>query len=145
MTQTLGERLATLRREKGISQAELARLLSLGQSTIAMYERDRRMPDPLALRRLADFFGVSVDYLLGRTEERTGPPVSVTRAQPLTVDEDAAAYATDPLFGPLIARLPHLTEEERQSLAEFWAWALRVIEKERGRRRGGAGSEDAGD
>ncbi|HAG07908.1 MAG: Helix-turn-helix domain protein [Clostridia bacterium 62_21] len=139
MAETLGERLAALRREKGISQAELARLLNLGQSTIAMYERDRRTPDPLTLRRLADFFGVSVDYLLGRTPERAGPPEGTARAQPAAAAEATPAYTADPLFGPLLARLPHLTEEERQSLAEFWAWALRVIEKERDRRRGGAG------
>lgn len=63
-----GGRLAALRREKGLTQAELANLLNLGQSTIAMYEKNQRQPDPETLERLADFFRVSVDYLLGRTD-----------------------------------------------------------------------------
>lgn len=65
---TLGGRLAELRREKDFSQAELANRLKLGQSTIAMYESDKRQPDPATLQRLADFFQVTTDYLLGRSD-----------------------------------------------------------------------------
>jgi len=67
---TLGGRLAELRREIDLSQAELANRLKLGQSTIAMYESDKRQPDPATLKRLADFFRVSTDYLLGRSDTR---------------------------------------------------------------------------
>ncbi|SHJ68127.1 Helix-turn-helix, partial [Desulfofundulus thermosubterraneus DSM 16057] len=49
-----GERLAFLRQQKGLSQAELARLLGVGQSTIAMYEKNKRLPDYQFLIRLAD-------------------------------------------------------------------------------------------
>ena len=52
---TFGQRLTFLRREKGFSQAELACRLNVGQSTIAMYERDRRSPDYKMLERLASF------------------------------------------------------------------------------------------
>ncbi|MCL6559314.1 MAG: helix-turn-helix domain-containing protein [Firmicutes bacterium] len=55
--------------QRGLSQAELARLLDVGQSTIAMYEKNRRSPDHQSLIRLADFFGVSTDYLLGSVDQ----------------------------------------------------------------------------
>jgi transcriptional regulator with XRE-family HTH domain len=64
----LKERLKELRSEKQITQRELANLLRLSPSTIAMYETGQRMPDPEILQRIADFFGVSTDYLLGRTD-----------------------------------------------------------------------------
>ncbi|MBO8138365.1 MAG: helix-turn-helix domain-containing protein [Desulfotomaculum sp.] len=67
---SFGERLAQLRKEKGLSQSRLASLLKLGQSTIAMYERNKREPDTATINKLADFFGVSVDYLLGRSSTR---------------------------------------------------------------------------
>jgi len=66
----LKERLKKLREEKSITQRELARLLQISPSTIAMYETEQRVPPVEILERIADFFNVSVDYLLGRTEIR---------------------------------------------------------------------------
>jgi len=136
-----GGRLAALRREKGLTQAELARSLNMGQSTIAMYEKNQRRPDPETLERLADFFQVSVDYLLGRTDSRArsgqkrtgeeGPPDHDSRE----LAPELRQVLTDPLFAELLTRLPGLTREEKESLAEHWSWALRVIEKERERRK----------
>lgn len=66
----LKDRLKELRSEKQITQRELANLLQLSPSTIAMYETGQRMPDPETLQRIADFFNVSTDFLLGRTDIR---------------------------------------------------------------------------
>lgn len=60
------KRLRMLRESRGISQEELALALSVSASAIGMYERGRREPDHDKLRALADYFSVSVDYLLGR-------------------------------------------------------------------------------
>jgi transcriptional regulator with XRE-family HTH domain len=137
--QPLGERLAALRKEKGLSQAELAKLLNIGQSTIAMYERNRRTPDPATLKRLADFFDVSVDYLLGRTNNRAGSgeksPYRHEEQRILLQEDRLLQSMTDPRFADLFRRIPELTQEEKESLAEYWEWALRVIEKERERRK----------
>lgn len=135
--QPLGERLAALRKEKGLSQAELAKLLNMGQSTIAMYERNRRTPDPTTLKRLADFFNVSVDYLLGRTDrrERLKEESRQQGEQPVLVREEQLPYlVADRRFAGLLKRVPDLSEEERALLAEGWEWALRVIEKKKTRR-----------
>ncbi|NHM26464.1 helix-turn-helix transcriptional regulator [Desulfofundulus sp. TPOSR] len=131
---SLGERLAYLRNQRGLSQAELARLLHMGQSTIAMYEKNRRSPDNQSLKRLADFFGVSTDYLLGRTDRPYGTGGEGAPGN-APHDEKLYAVAADPLFADLLRQVPDLTEEEKQSLVEHWEWALRFIKKERERRR----------
>ncbi|WP_026477351.1 helix-turn-helix domain-containing protein [Alkaliphilus transvaalensis] len=64
----LASRLKLLRKGKGISQKVLAASMELSTSTIAMYETSQRDPDTTTLQKLADFFNVSVDYLLGRTD-----------------------------------------------------------------------------
>lgn len=55
-----------LRENKKITQKELARLFKVAESTISMYERNEREPSFSFVEKLADFFDVSVDYLLGR-------------------------------------------------------------------------------
>jgi len=67
---TLGQRLKELRDEKNMVQADIADLLEVSKSTIGMYEQDRRDPDTEKLNKLANYFNVSTDYLLGRTDLR---------------------------------------------------------------------------
>lgn len=66
----IGKRLKMLREELGLSQKELGAKLSVSSSTIGMYEVDKRTPDANMIERIADFFQVSADYLLGRTRNR---------------------------------------------------------------------------
>lgn len=66
----LGERLALLRKEKGLTQEELAQALNITRSALSLYEIGKRDPDTETLRKIAGFFNVSVDYLLGRTDIR---------------------------------------------------------------------------
>jgi len=67
----LGDKLKELREEKKLTQADLAKLLNISPSTIGMWEQNRRSPDNEALKKLADIFEVSIDYLLGRNNFRT--------------------------------------------------------------------------
>ena len=61
------KRLTLLRTEKSISQKDLAHHLHLSPGTISNYENGRHSPDPDTLCNIADFFHVSVDYLLNRS------------------------------------------------------------------------------
>ncbi len=61
-------RLKQLRKERGISQVRLAMELSVSQHTISRYETGERETNYAMLIRIADFFDVSVDYLLERTD-----------------------------------------------------------------------------
>lgn len=60
-------RLKLLRKEKGLNQTELAKEFNITSRTISQYEKGIRTPDLIQLDRLANFFNVSTDYLLGRT------------------------------------------------------------------------------
>ena len=62
------EKLKELRKQMGKTQADIARYLGISYPAYAHYESGRRDPDPHSLNKLADYFGVSVDYLLGRKE-----------------------------------------------------------------------------
>lgn len=64
------KRLKILREELGLTQKELGAKLSVSSSTIGMYEVNKRIPDANMIEKIADFFQVSVDYLLGRTRNR---------------------------------------------------------------------------
>lgn len=61
------KRLKELRNEKGVSQLKLAEHIKISQQAIAKWETEKSTPDPYTLCQLADFFNVTVDYLLGRT------------------------------------------------------------------------------
>lgn len=74
------ERLTKLRKERSYSQEELGNFLNLSKSTIAMYETGRREPDHETLDKIANFFKVSTDYLLGRTGERRSAETVIKEA-----------------------------------------------------------------
>lgn len=61
-------RLKKLRKERHISQVRLAMELNMSQNTISRYETEEREADYKTLIAIADYFNVSIDYLLGRTE-----------------------------------------------------------------------------
>ena len=60
------------REQRGLSQREPAKMVGVAASTIGMYEAGRREPDFETEEALADFFNVSTDYLLGRTDSPNG-------------------------------------------------------------------------
>lgn len=66
----LGARIKLLREELGLKQEELAKKLSVSPSAIGMYERDLREPNNELTLRIANFFNVSIDYLLGKSDAR---------------------------------------------------------------------------
>ncbi|MBP1991668.1 helix-turn-helix domain-containing protein [Paenibacillus eucommiae] len=66
-----GKRLAEIRNSKGISQYELADRLKFTRTQLANYEQGKREPDFTTLITLADYFNVSLDYLLGRTDQKS--------------------------------------------------------------------------
>lgn len=76
MMSSFGERFKELRLEKQLTQQELADNinkiynLTFGKSAVSQYENNKRTPEIYALEKFADFFNVSIDYLLGRTNER---------------------------------------------------------------------------
>lgn len=62
-------RLKELRKSRGISQLKLAIDLNMNQNTVSRYENLEREADYVTLIKIADYFDVSIDYLLGRNDE----------------------------------------------------------------------------
>lgn len=62
------DRLKQLRSEKGLVQKDMAIFLNITTSAYGYYEQGKRNPDPKTLIKLSDFFNVSVDYLLDKTD-----------------------------------------------------------------------------
>jgi len=63
-------RLKKLRKEKKISQLKLALDLNMNQNSISRYENNERQADYATLIKFADYFNVTLDYLLGRTNNK---------------------------------------------------------------------------
>jgi len=61
----IGERLADLRKDKGLKQVDLAKKLVISVHTLSNYEREKSTPDDEMKIKIANFFNISLDYLLG--------------------------------------------------------------------------------
>lgn len=83
----VGKKIKDLRTKNNITLKKLGEMLCLGESTISMYENNKRNPDYGTLLRIAEIFDVSIDYLLGRTEVKY--PINE-----LPNDFDAAYFRT---------------------------------------------------
>ena len=66
----IGEILKELRKEKNLLQKDIAKYLNITTSAYGYYEQEKRSPDIEIIKKLADFFDVSTDYLLGRSKNR---------------------------------------------------------------------------
>lgn len=64
----LSENLTRLREQKGVYLKEVAPILDVSVGTVSNYEHGVHSPDPETLIQLADYYDVSIDYLVGRTE-----------------------------------------------------------------------------
>ena len=65
----IGERLAELRKDKKLSQKELGEKLKISTYTVSSYEREKSTPDDEMKIKIAKFFNISLDYLLGLIDE----------------------------------------------------------------------------
>ena len=64
------ERIKELRQEKNLTQTQLGEIIGVKHFSIYSYEKGRACPEMKGLVALADYFGVSMDYLAGRTDKR---------------------------------------------------------------------------
>lgn len=141
-TNVFGRRLAALRKERDLSQYKLAELLRYSRGQIANYEQGKRKPDFETLNNLADFFGVSMDYLLGRTNIRqplnkidvqyiirnenlqlSAGEAPLTQEQRLAVlralDNPTASQTVKPVLGQIHAGVPLLAEQNWEGQVEI--------------------------
>ncbi|KIL74180.1 helix-turn-helix domain-containing protein [Bacillus badius] len=83
-----GARLRELRKKKKMTMKELGAKFSLAESTISGYENGNRKPDLELINAFADFFEVSVDYLLGRTDNPETKSTITVAGQSVSLSPD---------------------------------------------------------
>ena len=99
-------RLKELRESKGMTQRDFAAEFGVSKGTVGMWESGAREPRAIdEINRIADYFGVSTDYLLGRTEEKE---------KPTPEEGDGPALNTR-----LVERLIQLSPEEQEKVEAF--------------------------
>jgi transcriptional regulator with XRE-family HTH domain len=109
------ERLKMLRKEAGLNQTELGKELNKTKNNISQYESGKRSPDLETLKKIADLFQTTTDYLLGRTDHPRGRLVTVEELEqflPARVARDLSLelYVDD--------KPMELTEETKEQIRE---------------------------
>ncbi len=112
-----GDIISALRAEKGIYQKELADYLKVSIGTVSNYEQGIHNPDFNTLCSIADFYEVSLDYLLGRTKIRAG------------VDKLNQELTTDYTTADLLNSALQLNPASTRSLVEYLD--LLILKQER--------------
>jgi transcriptional regulator with XRE-family HTH domain len=99
-----GKRLKKLRNEKKLTQTELGKIINVTKVSISGYENGDRTPDTDNLRRLADYFDVTSDYLLGRSDH---PALKKE-------ESEAEKILNDPQTNLMFNNWKGMSEEERE-------------------------------
>jgi transcriptional regulator with XRE-family HTH domain len=106
--------LISLRNEKGIDRETLAKHLNITYSSVAKYETGERTPNAEMLTKIAEFFNVSIDFLLGRTKIR--------------IEEDDFVLPDGDRLLRRISKSP-MTKEQKEAFLKSIESMLEVLEK----------------
>ena len=109
------KRLKNLRSEAKINQTDLARALGVTQGTIGNWETGKRIPDAETLKEVANYFNVSVDYLIGNDTK-----------------EESQAYFDDPKIKMLARNLSQISDEDRKTVIDAIEGTIRAYKKAKG-------------
>lgn len=102
---TLGSRIKNLREKRDIKQVDFAKKLGVSNVVLSRYESDERKPDYDTLQTIAEFFGVSTDYLLSGTEN---------------VNKEFESWVNDPRSKILFKEFNESSEEQKEALLKMW-------------------------
>lgn len=91
----LSDRLFSLRKDKKLSRQAVADAIGIASKSYERYEKNERDPDAPVLVALASFFGVSVEFLLGRTDEQLGPNGIILHVYYFGTPESVRAFVED--------------------------------------------------
>lgn len=106
------ERLNELIKQKGVTRTTLTKELHIGANQIKYWENNGNVPDGLTLIKLADYFNVSVDYLLGKTDKKNK---ATPKEQPISEIEKE-----------LLELTANMDEDEKNAVLGY---AARIISK----------------
>lgn len=117
----LGNILSKLRKNKGLSQRAFANAFGISSGAVAMWETNKRLPDIETLIRLAEFYDVSLEYLLGRSEEKSG----FSNKDLTQREKDLITYFHNS------CNTPSLTFNDKERLTTFFPYATVLHDEEK--------------
>lgn len=107
-----GEKLAKARKEKGLTQEQLAEMIGVAKSTLTGYEKGNREPDVIKIKKLIKILEIDADYLLGTdiyAEKKDSPTLSTEHQEVLSAYDNADLH--DKNLARMALRLPTLKED----------------------------------
>ncbi len=102
--------LKKLRLSRGLTQEKMAIILGVARTTYTQYETEASEPDLKMLKKMSDFFGASIDYILGDEAQKETPAL---------VKKDEREIGYDDFSYALHNESKELTEENKQKLLEM--------------------------
>jgi HTH-type transcriptional regulator, competence development regulator len=121
----LGDRLRRLRLEKKLTQEELGKKINVTKVSISGYENGNRTPDTETLQKLADFFNVTTDYLLGRTDNPNPPESDDKELGTLAkINQLIKDYGIGQMGFFDIEKWKSLSEEEIEEIIKHFEWVV---------------------
>lgn len=121
---TLGDRMKLIRKENNLTQEEFGKIFGLTKYSISLYESNKTSPNDNFKTKMASYFNVSVDWLLGLTDEKL--PADKIKEASVIYRKTREHFLDD-----FLKKVPDLTEKEKSSLEDHLDFALKLIEKER--------------
>ena len=104
----LAKRLREARDDAGYNQMEASKILGISNGTLSGYERDYRDPDTEILHKMSNLYDVSVDWLVGNTDNRK-----------VTVNEELEKILKDPQTNLMFNGWKEMSQEARQEAIEM--------------------------
>ncbi|MDK2799436.1 MAG: hypothetical protein PWP27_810 [Clostridiales bacterium] len=109
--------IAKLRKEKNLTQHELAKALNLSRSTLSLYEINKNTPDIGTLIKIADFFEVSLDYLTERTSIKYLPKKEWLNNH---IPKGAIEVLNDPKISDVFNEFSSLSEKDKEAIVTYF-------------------------
>lgn len=104
-------RLKLLREEKGLNQIELGKIINVSGQALGMYENEKRDMNTVILKKLAEYFNVSIDYLLGKSDVRNPEEIEIDKDK-LKIGLSAKDYS-------------NITDEQKKQIEDFAKFVLK--------------------
>lgn len=119
-------KIKQLRLDNNLLQSDLADILNVGQGTISNWENGKTEPDQESLKLIAQHFNVSLDYLLGFSDEKNSVPVLdfEQKQEEPTQEEWDSLTDTQKQIIELMGKLPPEQQDEIVRQAEYQLWLL---------------------
>ena len=110
----MANRIRELRQQKNLTMKQLGKIFGFSETTISLYENEKRQPTIETLIKMSDFFGVSVDYLINTESSTDSLPPKVS-----TIKED------------LLTMFSVLSKEDQEELLNFAKFKVQQSTKEK--------------